>query len=72
MEQMVKEIEKKKSDDVIFEVKNLKKHFPVYGGFFKKQVAAVKALDDVSLYIKKGETLGVVGESFSLYVVKPL
>lgn len=67
MDQMVKEVkevkEKAKNDDIIFEIKNLKKHFPVYGGFFKKQVASVKALDDVSLYIKKGETLGVVGES---------
>ena len=55
--------QKANNNEVIFEIKNLKKHFPVYGGFFKKQIASVKALDDVSLYIKRGETVGVVGES---------
>jgi oligopeptide transport system ATP-binding protein len=50
--------------DIILEVKNLKKHFPITKGFiFQKQVGAVKAVDDVSFFIRKGETLGLVGES---------
>jgi len=47
----------------LVEVKNLVKHFPVRGGVFLKEVAAVKAVDDVSLTIREGETLGLVGES---------
>jgi len=49
--------------DTLLEVKNLKKHFPVKGGIFSKQVGSVQAVDGVSFYIKKGETLGLVGES---------
>jgi peptide/nickel transport system ATP-binding protein/oligopeptide transport system ATP-binding protein len=45
-------------------VENLKKHFPVTRGIiFQKQIAAVKAVDGVSFSVRKGETLGVVGES---------
>jgi oligopeptide/dipeptide ABC transporter ATP-binding protein len=45
-------------------VENLKKHFPVTRGIiFEKQIAAVKAVDGVSLVVNRGETLGVVGES---------
>jgi oligopeptide/dipeptide ABC transporter ATP-binding protein len=45
-------------------VEGLKKHFPVTRGIvFQKQIAAVKAVDGVSLTLRKGETLGVVGES---------
>lgn len=47
----------------LLEVKNLKKYFPVTGGFFKKTVGYVKATDDVSFIINKGETLSLVGES---------
>jgi peptide/nickel transport system ATP-binding protein len=47
----------------ILEVKDVKKYFPIKGGFLQKTVANVKAVDGVSLYIKKGETLGLVGES---------
>lgn len=47
----------------LLEVKNLKTYYPIKGGFFKKTVAHVKAVDDVSLEIKNGETLGLVGES---------
>ena len=39
------------------------KYYPVYGGVFKRVVAQVKAVDDVSFSINKGETLGLVGES---------
>jgi peptide/nickel transport system ATP-binding protein len=51
------------SDNILLEVKNLKKYFPIQKGFLRKVVGYVKAVDDVSLYIKEGETLGLVGES---------
>lgn len=47
----------------LLEVKNLKMYFPVTKGILKRKVADVKAVDDVSFSIKKGETLGLVGES---------
>ena len=45
----------------LLEVKNLKKYYPVRTGFVKK--TELKAVDDVSFFIRKGETLGIVGES---------
>ena len=47
----------------LLEVKNLKVHFPVQHGVFSRVRAWVKAVDDVSLTIEPGETLGLVGES---------
>jgi oligopeptide/dipeptide ABC transporter ATP-binding protein len=47
----------------ILEIKNLKKYFPLKSGFMQKVTAHVKAVDDVSLEVKKGEILGLVGES---------
>ncbi len=47
----------------LLEVEGLRKSFPIQGGIFGKQVGEVKAVDDVSFFIKKGETLGLVGES---------
>jgi oligopeptide transport system ATP-binding protein len=49
--------------DTLLKVNHLKKHFPIKGGIFGKQVGSVKAVDGVSFHIKKGETLGLVGES---------
>ena len=51
-------------DDILLEVNNLKMYFPVTSGMlFQRTVAHVKAVDDVSFTVKKGETLGLVGES---------
>ena len=47
----------------IIEIQNLKKFFPIKGGFFGKQKGEVRAVDDVSLTLYQGETLGLVGES---------
>jgi len=44
-------------------VDNLSRHFPVRGGLLNRRVATVQAVDDVSFFVRKGETLGVVGES---------
>lgn len=49
--------------EFILEVKNLKKFFPVKKGLLLKTVGQVKAVDDVSFKIRKGETIGLVGES---------
>ena len=50
--------------DVLLEVENVTKHFPITEGIvFKHEVASVKALDGVSLQVRRGETLGIVGES---------
>ncbi len=47
----------------MLQVEDLRMHFPVRAGLFLKQVAAVKAVDGVSLHLDAGETLGLVGES---------
>jgi oligopeptide transport system ATP-binding protein len=50
--------------DILLEVNNLKMYFPVTSGMlFQRTVAHVKAVDDVSFTVKRGETLGLVGES---------
>ena len=47
----------------LLEVKNLKKFFPIKGGIFSKPIGYVYAVDGVSFYLNKGESLGLVGES---------
>lgn len=49
--------------NALLRVNNLKKYFPIKAGLFRKTVAQVKAVDDISFYINEGETLGLVGES---------
>jgi oligopeptide/dipeptide ABC transporter ATP-binding protein len=50
-------------DEMLLEVKGLKMYFPVTRGLLRRQVAEVKAVDDVSFHVKTGETLGLVGET---------
>ena len=52
-----------KNGEVLLSVENLVKRFPIKGGIMNKEVAAVRAVSDVSFEIKRGETLGLVGES---------
>jgi oligopeptide/dipeptide ABC transporter ATP-binding protein len=49
--------------ETLIKVKNLKKYYPVLGGVLKRKIAEVKAVDGVTIDIKKGECFGVVGES---------
>ena len=51
------------TQDILLEVKDLKKHFPIERGFLRRVVGHVKAVDGVDFYIREGETLGLVGES---------
>ncbi|MFQ6110976.1 MAG: ABC transporter ATP-binding protein [Nitrospinota bacterium] len=53
-----------REDNVILEVRNLKKYFPVLSGVvFQRVTGRIKAVDDISFFIRRGETLGLVGES---------
>ena len=54
----------RRGDEPILEVDHLVKHFPIKAGIlFDRQIGAVRAVDDVSFTVKRGETLGLVGES---------
>src|SRR5919202_6063446 len=53
-----------RESDILLRIEGLKMHFPVTGGgLFQRQVGAVRAVDGIDFYIKRGETLGLVGES---------
>jgi len=52
-------------DDKLIQVENLTMCFPVTSGIFARKVAEIRAVDDVTFFIRKGETLGLVGESGS-------
>lgn len=51
------------SENLILEVKGMKKYFPIRTGIMKKVTGHVRAVDDVDMYIREGETYGLVGES---------
>ncbi len=51
------------NDNYLLDVQGLQKFFPIRKGFLRKLVGNVKAVDDVSFYVREGETLGLVGES---------
>ncbi len=51
------------SPDVLLDVRALRRYFPIRGGLLQRQIATVQAVDDISFAVKRGETLGIVGES---------
>ncbi len=56
---------KERNDEVLLEVRDLKKHFPIEKGFLRTVQGHVRAVDGVSFQIREGETFGLVGESGS-------
>lgn len=50
-------------DEICLDVKDVKKYFPIYKGMMRKHIGDVKAIEDISFRVRKGETLGIVGES---------
>ena len=50
-------------DNTLLSVENAKKYYPVRSGFLSLSKAQLKAVDDVSFEVRRGETLGLVGES---------
>ena len=51
------------TEDIILEVNDLKKYFPIKGGMFNRTQGYVKAVDGVSFKLRRGHTMGLVGES---------
>ncbi len=60
---MAEVTDKDKQTEYLLEVRHLKKYFPVRSGILKRIAGFVKAVDDVSFFIRKGKILGLVGES---------
>ena len=60
---MTDQVRKLERQDVLVQVNNLVKYFPVRGGLFQRVIAWIQAVDDVSFSIRRGETVGLVGES---------
>jgi ABC-type oligopeptide transport system ATPase subunit len=54
---------REENQEALLRVENLKMHFPIRGGVLRKRVGQVHAVDGVSLTVKRGETMGLVGES---------
>jgi oligopeptide transport system ATP-binding protein len=50
-------------DNILLQVEDLQMHFPIYRGVIQRQVGAVRAVDGITFNVKRGETLGLVGES---------
>lgn len=50
-------------NEILVRVEHLKKYFPITRGVFQRKVGDIKAVDDVSFFVRRGETLGLVGES---------
>lgn len=53
----------KAKGEILLDVRGLKKYFPIQRGILRRTVGYVKAVDDVSFFVREGETLGLVGES---------
>lgn len=53
----------KAGEEICLDVKNVRKYFPIYKGMVRKKIGDVKAIEDIDFYVRKGETLGIVGES---------
>ena len=51
------------ADEALVEVRHLRKYFSIKKGILQREVARVHAVDDVSFSVRRGETLGLVGES---------
>jgi len=62
-EQYLSNLEAIRSNPVLLDAKNIKKYYPTKTNFFGKPIEYVKAVDDVSLTLRKGESIGLVGES---------
>ncbi|WP_404408694.1 ABC transporter ATP-binding protein [Jeotgalibacillus malaysiensis] len=53
----------KTKKEILLDIQNLKTYYPIKGGFLKRTIGNVKAVDDINIQINKGETMGLVGES---------
>ena len=60
---MTEKTQQERSDNILLDVKGLKKFFPIQAGMLRRTVGNVRAVDDVSFYVREGETVGLVGES---------